>query len=147
MLHTIKALKDEKIVAIIQSLHDVMLPLYQNYCDNAGYMNFEMIFNFYKDFEIFPEIVNLIQLKNIFFVLSESMCSNSKEQEKSENGQGKRNLLKNEYINYPLFLESIAFSAMFFRFEESFNNIDKLLYMIERMNHSKGIDKAQDRME
>ena len=98
MLHTIKALKDEKIVAIIQSLHDVMLPLYQNYCDNAGYMNFEMIFNFYKDFEIFPEIVNLIQLKNIFFVLSESMCSNSKEQEKSENGQGKRNLLKNEYI-------------------------------------------------
>ena len=44
-----------------------------------------------------------------------------------------------------IFLESIAFSAMFFRFEESFNNIDKLLYMIERMNHSKGIDKAQNK--
>ena len=78
MIHAIRALKDEKIVVIIQLLHDVLLPMFQNYCDNGGFMTFEHLFDFYKDFHIFPEIVNLIQLKNIFFVLSESLVQDSK---------------------------------------------------------------------
>jgi len=51
--------------------------------------------------------------------------------------------MKNDYINFPLFLQSLAFSAMFFSFEDTFSNVDKLLYMIERMNHSTGVDKSQ----
>jgi hypothetical protein len=83
MIHAIKALKQDSIVAIIQMLHDVMLPMFQNYCDNSGYMSFEQMFTFYKDFNIFPEIINLIQLKNIFFVLSESLANDAKQQQQS----------------------------------------------------------------
>lgn len=87
MVFAIKALKEERIVSIIQMLHDVLLPMYQNYCDNAGYMSFELLFDFYKDFDIFPEIVNLIQLKNIFFVLSESLVNDMKEEGKNNNSK------------------------------------------------------------
>jgi len=34
-------------------------------------MQFENLINFYKDFEIFPDIVSLSQIKNIFNFLSE----------------------------------------------------------------------------
>lgn len=168
MLHALKATKDEKILALIQLLHDPILPMYQNYCDNGGYMSFEQIFEFYKDFELFPDIVNLIQLKNIFFTLAESLSVEANKASESKLNQSvtskskgkfkylnlfeavddpafKRNLTKNEYINFPLFLESLAFSAMFFEFEVNFTNVDKLLYIVERMNHSQGVKKSQSK--
>ena len=38
----------------------------------------------------------------------------------------KRTLLKRNFINYPLFLESLAITAMTFKFNEKFSDIDKV---------------------
>ena len=38
-----------------------------------GLICFEQFFEFYKDFSIFPDIVNMNQIKNIFFMLSETL--------------------------------------------------------------------------
>lgn len=195
MISAIKSLKDTKILTIVQSIHDVLLPLYQNYCKNNGNIDFESYFEFYKDFDIFPEIIGLVQLKNVFFVLSESFSNeqvenskkaksksidhNSEDMVNKENKLNTNNLsnikekikeknlklnydennvslsphksnkiciFKNEYINYPLFLQSLAFSALFFKYDDlSTSNVDKLLYLIERMSNSKGIKKANDK--
>ena len=51
-------------------------------------------------------------------------------------------LNKNEFINYNIFLESLCISAMYLKFSDHLENIDKLLYFIERMNESPGIQKA-----
>ena len=131
MMISIKNSKDENIIILLNLLHDSVLPLYQNYCKNDGLMTFEKFFDFFKDFSIFPEIVNLVQLKNIFFTLAESLTSNDK-------------ISKNNYINFPLFLQSFAFSSTFFNYNNAdLTNIDRLLYIVERMNHSDGIKKCQ----
>lgn len=40
----------------------------------------------------------------------------------------KKNIRKN-FINYPLFLESLAITAMSFKFNERFSDIDKVLLL------------------
>lgn len=116
------------------------------------------MFEFYKDFSIFPDIITLIQIKTIFnslseyfnnvenkeatnktkcifsflkfsFLVSQSMIDVT--QNKSyftdiETKIKKKNLKKN-FINYPLFLESLAITAMSFKFNERFTDIDKVL--------------------
>jgi hypothetical protein len=52
---------------------------------------------------------------------------------------------KTNNITFHLFLESLAITAMMFRFDEQFKELDKLLYLVERMNQSKGINKSQMR--
>jgi len=39
----------------------------------------------------------------------------------------KKNKMKNNFINYPLFLESLAITAMSFKFNERFTDIDKVI--------------------
>ncbi len=41
----------------------------------------------------------------------------------------KKNLKKN-LINYPLFLESLAITAMSFKFNDRFTDIDKVIFLI-----------------
>jgi hypothetical protein len=54
--------------------------------ENHGFISFEQFFEFYKDFSIFPDIINLIQLKDIFFTLSELLVKelHDKEAEKGK---------------------------------------------------------------
>lgn len=77
------------------------------------------------------------------YLIKICFLDSEKNSEKRKVSINRRNLFKNEFINFPLFLESLAFSAMFFRFEGEFSDVDKLLYMIERMNHSNGVNKSQ----
>jgi hypothetical protein len=62
---------EPEFAEFLDELHDIILPYYSCYMENHGFLSFEQFFEFYKDFSIFPDIINLIQLKNIFFTLSE----------------------------------------------------------------------------
>jgi len=64
---------------VIKDIHPMIYPHYENYCNTNGLLNFELLFkyirffiSFYKDFQIFPEMVNLMQIKNLFFTLSDT---------------------------------------------------------------------------
>lgn len=117
-------------------------------------MTFDQFFDFFKDFSLFPDIVNLIQVKNVFFTLaeiyscqhvtsrnphdeSELLSLNSDINHLNTNKQNQK-----VCINFPLFLESLAVTAMHFKFDDKFRDIDKLLYLLERMNQSKGFNNS-----
>jgi len=53
-------------------------------------MSFEQLFDFYKDFAIFPDIITLIQIKTIFNSLSEYF---NNEMNKEIPQKNKRNFL------------------------------------------------------
>ena len=55
----------------------------------------------------------------------------------------KKKISKNEKINFYMFLESLALVALNMKYNESLGIVDKLLYLIEKMNQSKGINKSQ----
>ena len=76
IVSALNEVRNSNLELVLQMLHDPLLSLYQNYCDSDGLINFENMFEFYKNFDIFPSIVNLIELKSIFFTLSESINLN-----------------------------------------------------------------------
>lgn len=153
MLQAVKEIKNPSVSALVELLHEIVKPHYDLYSEKDGYMNFEQLFEFYKDFDIFPDIVNLIQIKSIFNILSESLSVAVQKEIDPESrdfnsassfmtSDRKYHLLKNEWIDYSLFLESLAISSMFFDFDRDFTSVDKLLFLVERMNHSLGVKKT-----
>lgn len=134
-----------------------MLFFYSNYCSTDYLMYFDQFFEFYKDFSLFPDIVNLIQLKGIFSTLAEIFANEMAKQANliqdvevsqersmySNDMEQKRITGKNEKINYNLFMNSLAMTAMFFKFNNQIKDMEKLVYLIERMNQSKGMHKIQ----
>ena len=95
--------------------------------------------NFYKDFGIFPDLINLLQLKRIFTFLVDLKKNNKNENICLED----LNLENKNNITYTEFIYSLSITALLFDFDDNFNNIDKLLYLVERMNQSKGVKKWQ----
>ena len=119
-------------------------------------MNFDHFFEFYKDFSLFPDIINLVQLKNIFFSLTENFScdSNLKEKtikciflyliiadnlnasndldlfEENEKVLNYKKSKKSEFINYQNFLDSLAMTSLFFKFQEKFSLIDKVFFYL-----------------
>ena len=99
-------------------------------------MKFYHIFDFYKNFGIFPELISLTQLKTIFFTLCESSSSNLE-------GDSKNIQKKNEQIDISLFLESLGISSMFFNFKDIISDIDRLLYLCYFIWKSDGIQNQK----
>jgi hypothetical protein len=134
-----------------------MLIFYENYSDNQYIMSFENFLDFYKDFSLFPDIVNLTQLKKIFSTLSEIYSSQVKQNRQvkidlsemksisSHDMEHGKKLIKIEAINFNLFMDSLAMTAMNFKFSDQFKDVDKLLYLVERMNQSKGLNKLKSK--
>lgn len=102
-------------------------------------------YSFYKDFGLFPEFVNLVELRNIFFALSDILYLHYKEKDVNINKEEtssqlecnrtvpkdvekkvKDILSQNEYINFDLFLDSLAISSTFCRFFDEFVVIDRV---------------------
>ena len=106
---------------------------------------------FYKDFNIFPEILSLFQIKSLFFSLSDIYCANSYQTNNkckitfiisalnnldpnkttSSNeviNKTKRNVNSNKNINYDLFLESLAVTALTMKcFNNEYNDVYKVI--------------------
>ena len=49
---------------------------------------------------------------------------------------------KSEYLPFNKFIETFGIIALINDFEEIFDNIDKLIFIIEKMNQSNGIKKC-----
>ncbi len=132
----------------------IMFTYYENFSDTHFMMSFEQFYDFYKSFSLFPDIVNLTQVKHIFSTLAEAFASDNQGKStydlneiKSDNSFEVQPHVKkfnnNNLINFPLFLQSLAMTAMFFKFDNKFRDLDKILYLLERMNQSKGLKNIQ----
>lgn len=127
---------------MLRNLVNIIYPHYANYADNKELIDYGRLFNFYKDFEIFPDLINLIQLKTIFSSLHEILA----EQIFSEENEIEIDLIKeikdNGKINFNSFMDSLLLTSIYIRREEDISSIERILYLIQRMANSKGISKS-----
>ena len=211
----LKKINNEKIKNFLVKFSPIIQSLYSYYCDELFNMRFNHFFQFYRDFSLFPDLINLNKLKIIFFTLCESnkkIENNEKEikedyneDNKSENNEinnienynieeknseeksnynsylnedNKLDLNKLDYnklnyenkneieineiktdkniineknnienyskdqIDFTLFLESLAISAMFFNYKNMLDDMDRMLFLAERIYQSKPINKV-----
>ena len=54
----------------MNELKPIFLRIFNGYLDQTNLMNFSMFHDFYKDFNLFPDLINLSQLKSLFLLLS-----------------------------------------------------------------------------
>ena len=146
----IEKLNNQKIKDFIIKLAPVVQPHYNIYSDKNGNMRFSNYFEFYKNYSLFPDLINLIQLKNIFFTLSEAhngLINNKGDNITISASNTQRSLkeggtISNDTISFSLFVESLAISAMFFDFKDFMSDMDKMLFLVERINQSKHGNKV-----
>jgi len=130
----------------------VIIVFYENYCDTKSLMSFDQFYEFYKNFSLFPDIVNLVQLKKIFTTLAEAYLLQKLNEGQEQNVDMKYTMDNTNHpkkfnnkicINFNFFLQSLAMTAMFFKFDNRFRDLDKILYLVERINQSKGLKILQ----
>ena len=115
-------LKEEKNMNdLLKKFSNVIETYFKFYCEKNNYtLIFENCKKFFEDFWIFPDFINQLQLKNLFYLLSN----------------------KSEYLHFNKFVESFGIIALINDFEDNFDPIDKLIYIIDKMNQSNGDKKC-----
>lgn len=133
----IEKIKEKEIQSFLESLSDALCNLAVFYANNNTQISFESFLAFYKDFSLYPELVNLTQLKNMFFILSEK--------NNDDNQYLNEKIVIREEITYANLIDSIALTSMIYEFEEDYGDIGRMIYVVERMNQSEGVIKLKNR--
>ena len=118
----IEKVNQPKIKDFLIKFAPVILPHYSIYCDKNNNMRFCNFFEFYKNYCLFPDLVSLVQLKNIFFTLSETnngliskgtdnyTISGTINTQRSTGREGSNQ--NNDTISFSLFVESLAITSI-----------------------------------
>ena len=117
-----KITNDEEIKLFLKKLSEIISFYYKFYFDEKTYnLYFNGFINFYKDFEIFPDLINLVQLKNIFLFLV-NLKKNSKID--SSLSIEDLNLENKNFLTYSEFIYSLSLTALLFDYDENFSSIE-----------------------
>jgi hypothetical protein len=131
----LKSLRREDIIELLKDIHPIIHPHFISFAEPNSLMNFNGFHEFYKSFSLFPDLISLVKLKNIFFTLSDlfDQYFNHESPEKSKQLNDMK-ILQNpkNYINYSLFLDSLALTANIVTFQENFTEIEKVLMILPR---------------
>lgn len=125
-----------------------------------------MLCRFCKDFSIFPDIVNLVQLKNIFFTLADFLKGQVETDSNFEakllfkssskvdirmssdihTGAKIKDLIcKEKCLNFDLFIDSLALASLHTKTHEDLSEIEKIICLADKMAQSHGVNKSQAR--
>eukprot|EP00347_Sterkiella_histriomuscorum_P004180 403361442 len=148
-------LRDEQIIEILSCVHKSILPYYQYYSNQKGYLNFDGFSKFCHDFGIFPDILNKSKIMRFFSTLS-SFYQSTNGGSPSENVSRSYNtsFIQNQSICEPqnskdvidehLFVEALALTALEISYKDPQpREAEKIIILMERMNHSEGPAKVQ----
>ena len=116
----LEKLNRTEIKKILKKLGDIIYPFFVKFADNDKEMKFYQFFEFFIKFELFPEMLSLTQMKNIFYFLCEKY-TNDLGINKDKNISDK--------INFDLFLKSLGITSMLFNFRNIISDTDRLLYI------------------
>ena len=133
----------------MKELSPVMYPLFLKFADFNKKMKFSHFLEFYTQFDLFPELITLNQLKIIFFALNDTSRiskenMNTTNYNMTYNTEYKNTQIKVEKLDYDKFLESLAITAMIFNYKNIVNDIDRLIYLCNQIYNSKLI--RQDKL-
>ena len=144
VVNAIEKLNNKDINYFLKELSPVIFPLYQQYTYNNKYMKFTNFLDFYTQFELFPELISLTQIKTIFFSLSESANNNNnndinKSIYNSASSEMTNSQMQIEEFNFEQFLKALAITAMLFNYENIVTDLDRLLYLCFKIYNAKPI--------
>ena len=144
-------LKDKIIVEILGCCHRSLIPFYQFYADrNTMLINFDSFSRFCTDFEIFPDILSKPKIMKFFKTLSgffetTANCEGEESARKAYNVDGAT--LRRDVIDEHLFVEALALAAFEINYTDPQpTNAQKIILLMERLNHSEGPAKVQKAM-
>lgn len=126
----------------MRSLVEIIYPHYTNYADNNELIDYTGVYNFYKDFEIFPDIINLIHLKTIYSSLHEILAEQILNEENEIDIRLIKEIKDNNKINFNSFMDTLLLISIHIRAEEEITSIERILYLVQRMANSKGVSKS-----
>ena len=120
-------------------------------CENV--LSFEQFLLFYKQFLIFPDFINLITLKKLFYLL----CDNENEENINYNSNTNNNNnndkhiiktdIKNSLIHFDNFMISLGVSSLLIHNDNkssSFTDKDKLLLLFENLIQTQSIKQNKE---
>jgi hypothetical protein len=132
-------MENPEIEKILGKLGDIIHPFYLEFADNKKQMLFYQFFDFYKNLELFPEMISLTQMKNIFYTLCDNNIDNYSSLEKDKKISGK--------IDFDTFIISLGISSMIFNFSNIISDTDRILYIyyfILNSKYIKGINAGKN---
>ena len=135
-------LQNEDIKYFLKELSPIMYPIYQKYADFNNKMKFSNFLNFFTEFELFPELITLTQIKIIFFSFNESSkinLSNNIDNNQTTNTEYKNTQIQVEKLDYDKFLEALAITAMIYNYKNIVNDVDRLIYLCYQIYNAKPI--------
>lgn len=121
---------------------NIIYPHYANYADNNELIDYSGLYNFYKDFEVFPDLINLIQLKTIYSSLHEILSEQILNEENEIEIKLIKEIKDNYKINFNSFMDTLLLTSIHIRNQEDITSIERILYLVQRMANSKGADKS-----
>lgn len=147
---------NQDIIKILTKLGLYLKDFYEYYSNENGNMTFLHFFNFYKNFSLFPDLINLVQMKNLFCFLTEKkkyvfIINSNNNSKKKKGDKNNKKLINNNDLNiedhnlltFDKFLISLSISSFLFDFDNNFSSVDKILYLVEKMNQSSGKKNCQ----
>ena len=124
----------------MRNLVNIIYPHYANYADNYELIGYVGVHNFFKDFDVFPDLINLIQLKTIFSSLHGILAEQILSEENNEiDIKFIKEIKDHGKINFNSFMDTLLLTSIHIRKEEEISSIERILYLIQRMANSKGV--------
>ena len=117
----LEKMDNPEIKIILKKLGDIIFPFYIKFADDKNEMQFYQFFDFYVNLKLFPEMISLSQMKNIFYLLCDYDKNKSLTMEKDKNIPDK--------IDFDTFVKSLGISSMLFNFQNILSDTDRLLYI------------------
>lgn len=142
VLERLESVKEEELTVFAIDLERVLDSYYCMYANNKKKIGFDQFFEFCKDFNLFPEVVNLVQLKNIFFTMLDVETENYKSAPEEVNLSNATKINSDTKMNMRTFITCLMIIATSIYVNATFSLTDKVLYLVERMNSSEGVKKA-----
>lgn len=131
VIRLMNILKNDDVVQFLSVVYQALLPYYLCYANSKRLISFNSLVKFCSDFDIFPDIVNKAKLMRFFETLKKIFQSTS---------EGKFEDLIDEH----LFTEAIALCSFEVQYKEPEpSEVEKIIFLLERMSQSKGIQIAQ----
>jgi hypothetical protein len=143
-------LQNEYVQYFIKELSPAIYPIYLKFSDLNKKMKFSHFLEFYTQFDLFPELITLNQLKIIFFALNDTSRINNKYMNRTNNNNLTTNTeyrntqIKVEKLDFDKFMESLVITAMIFNYKNIVNDIDRLIYLCNQIYNAKPI--RQDKL-
>lgn len=146
-------LSNPKLIRFLESLHRTLYPLFQEYSIEGNLIDFAAFWEFFRDFEIFPDLITKVKLETLFDVLA---YIHSRSPESAPETDLSR-ISSPHLINQHLFVESFIIIGLELKFKGEVENLlhsyasnvtpkksifHRIVFLLHLMNESKGLEKV-----